>query len=477
MALASLSAAGKRGNKMSNKNKISMKRRQVLAGAAGTALGALGSRFVSAATPASNTGALESGQLNIWQSVRRQFHFSGQAPLNAANLCPAFSDVLETHRSLASRLSADPGFLNRRDVVHNELDQARRACARLLGVKHREELAFVRNTSEANAVVINGLDLAASDEVLLWRENHSTNYRSWHYRHQRYPFRVRSLALQLAERSDTEIVKQFTAALSENTRVVSFSHVSNISGARLPAAAICKAVHAYNPDIFVHIDGAQSWGSMAVNLDEIGCDSYSSSAHKWLCGPRGTGVLFVRNAWAQRLHPLILGYDFEFDYPLTSLPDNAQRFECLGQRDTAAVAALGVAARKHLDLGAARIEARVAELTSYTRQALERAGIAVRSPAGAGRSHGVVVADLGGSHKSYGAFLALHNAGIASAYVEGNTVHCSPQGLPEQSDSDVLLRLCPHIYNNTADIDAAVEIAARIHSSNFEIIKEVVRFL
>lgn len=456
---------------------INLKRRQLLAGVVGTTASAIGAQFSHAAGSTSQAGFIGSKAPDLWGNLRSQFRFSGQAPLNAANLCPVFTDVLETQQTLSARLSADPSLLSRRDVVRREINQARRACAQLLGIKRLEDLAFVSNASEANAVIVNGLDLAANDEVLLWRENHSTNYRSWHYRHLRRPFRVRSLALEVANTSDADIVIQFKAALNQNTRIVSFSHVSNISGARLPAAAICKAVHAYNPEIFVHVDGAQSWGSMQVNLDAMDCDSYSSSAHKWLCGPRGTGVLYVRNAWARRLHPLILGYDLDFEYPVESLPDDASRFECLGQRDTAAYAALGVAARKHLELGPERIEQRIAELTSYTRRSLESAGIAVRSPAGAGRSHAVVIADLGGMHKSYGAFLALHNAGVASAFVHGNTVHCTPNGVPEETESEVFLRLCPHIYNSTADINAAVEIAARIQRSNFEIIKEVVRFL
>jgi selenocysteine lyase/cysteine desulfurase len=59
-------------------------------------------------------------------------------------------------------------------------------------------------------------------------------------------------------------------------------------------------------------------------------------------------------------------------------------------------------------------------------------------------------------------FLALHNAGIASAFVHGNNVHCSPSGVPKQLEAEVFLRICPHIYNSTKDIDFAVEIAAKI---------------
>ncbi len=450
-------------------------RRRLLTGVAGAVAGV--STGAIAAAPSGLSAPPGSDTADPWQTVRKNFRFSQQAPLNAANLCPAFTQVLDVQRELTQRLSADVGFLNRRDVVHAELARAKASCARLLGLKNVNDLALVRNTSEANATIVNGLDLAADDEVLLWQENHATNYRSWHYRHLRRPFRVRPLALDAADKSDDEIVAAFVAGLSARTRVVSFSHLSNISGTRLPAAQICRAVHAYNPEILVHVDGAQSWGSMPVDLQEMGCDSYASSAHKWLCGPRGVGILYMRRKWAEQFHPLILGYDFDFDYPEESLPADARRFEALGQRDTAACAALGVATEAHLAIGPERIEQRISELTQYARQAFENVGVSVRTPADPRRGHGVIVADLGGRHKSYGAFLALHNAGIASAFVHGNKVHCTPAGVPRESETDVLLRICPHIYNTTADIDAAVQIASRIQHSNFEIIKEVVRFL
>lgn len=450
---------------------VNVTRRRLLTGAAATVAG-LGPPAL-----AGEAGLATPSERNAWGRVRSQFRFSGQAPLNAANLCPALTPVLEQQRQLGERLSADVGFLNRREVVRNELAAARRSCAGLLGVDEEHALAFVRNTSEANAAIVSGLDLGPQDEVLLWHENHATNYRSWHYRHLRTPFRVRTLERDATALSDSEIVETFVAALNPHTRVVSFSELSNISGTRLPAAAICEAVHAYNPDILVHVDGAQSWGSMRVDLAAMGCDSYASSAHKWLCGPRGVGVLYLRDPWAERLHPLILGYDFDFDYPQDALPRDARRFESLGQRDTAACAAVGVAAQWHREIGVERVEQRITELTQHTIRALDNAGIRVRTPTDPRRGHGVVVADLGGRHKSYGAFLALHNAGVAAAFVHGNTVHCTPAGMPRETSADVLLRLCPHVYNSTADIDAAVAIAARVQRSNFEIIKEVVRFL
>ncbi len=443
-------------------------RRRVLQGAMG--LGATAAWPLQAGAPSDLSRA-------DWPAVRQLFRLQGEAPLNAANLCPAYTAVLDGQHDHAGRLNADVGFLNRRDFVRHELDAARRACARMLGLKERHSLALLRNTTEANAVIVNGLDLKAEDEVLLWRENHATNYRSWHYRHLREPFQVRVIDMPSAPQRVDEIVEVWLAALRPKTRVVSFSHLSNISGRLLPARAICQAIHDQRPDIFIHIDGAQSWGSLQLDLDAMGCDSYAASGHKWLCGPRGTGVLMLRRKWIEQVRPLMLGYDVHFDYPQMSLQDDARRYENLGQRDTAALAALGIAVSNHETIGMARIESRIQALTAHAINAFDQAGIACITPADSRFGHAVVVADLGSTLRSYGAFLALHNAGYAAAFIHGNRVHCSPQGELHEEDSPVYLRLCPHIYNSTEDIDAAVAIARRIRDSSFEILKELVRFL
>jgi cysteine desulfurase/selenocysteine lyase len=332
---------------------------------------------------------------------------------------------------------------------------------------------LLRNTSEANSIINNGLDLAAEDEVLAWEENHPTNRHSWRYRAQRHRFTYRELALP-ATLSDEEIVQQFKDSLTRKTRVVTFSHLSNVSGRLLPAQAICEMVHKFDPSIWVHIDGAQSWGSVALDLPALGCDSFSSSGHKWLMGPRATGILYVRSGRATEVWPATLGYDFTLSYPEDSLPENAQRFELLGQRDPAPFAALTAAVETQHSLGGSlAVQNRIAELTRYTREAATAAGLQCLGPANA---HGVTVIDLNNAIKAYGAFIALHNEGIAAAFVNGSRICCEPeQGMPESGP--VYVRLSPHLYNSVQEIDQAIATIRRINESPLHIVKELLRFI
>lgn len=399
-----------------------------------------------------------------WDAVRAGFDFSEAAqpriPMNAANLAPPWRAVRERVAEAAAQLDADPSF-HHRDLFHQvERTRAKHLLAQSLGLESPDDVALVRNTSEANAIIVNGLDLRPSDEVVIWDENHHSNNRSWGYRQQRTPFVLRVVRLGASARSADAIIDAFMAQIGPRTGVVAFSEVSNISGLRLPAARLCRAIRALRPDVFIHIDGAQSWGATALDLEASGCDAFSASAHKWLCGPRELGILYVRRQWAERLWPATLGYDFSFTFPEDVLQRSALRFENLGQRHDAAVAGLVVALEHHLALGSARIEQRVASLAQRLRARADAAGLSVLGGADQALGHGVVVLDVGSGQRAFSVFRHLYERhGISAAFVHRNHVVGSPEHV-DASAEHLYLRLCPHIYNSTDDIDRAVSAVA-----------------
>lgn len=411
--------------------------------------------------------------------VKGQFgHSANMLPMNAANLCPTLQVVLEKQAHYTRQLNEDVSLVHRRDFGNKFTEPAREKLARMLGVNTPENIAFVRNTSEANSTINNGFPLAAQDEVLGWEQNHPTNRHSWLHRQKRSSFKYSEVTLPENVQSQQQIVDAFVKRLNKHTKLVTFTELSNISGLRMPSKLLCEAIHNYNPEIFVHVDGAQSLGALNTNLESMGCDGFSSSGHKWFMGPRGTGILYVKEKWASRIWPCTLGYDLSMSYPLEQLPETAKRFECLGQRDDAPYAAMGDTVDIHTQLGgSSAIETQIQSLTQHALTALDNAGINTITPNAKGLGHGVVVADLGGAISAYGAFLALHNEGIAAAFVEGARVFCQPDQAPMNEGLPTYLRLSPHIYNSTEDIDRAVATIKRVNESKFEIVKEAVRFL
>ncbi len=367
-----------------------------------------------------------------WQMVRRQFAFGeDKVPMNAANLCPSPRIVAEQVSELTRDIDVDCSFQNRAKYAEL-LESSRRKVAQHLGVS-ADEIALVRNTSEANNTINNGLALKSGDEVIIWDQNHPTNNVAWDVRAARFGLRVQRVTTPPEPTDVGQLIKTFTDAFSPRTRVLALTHVSNVSGVRLPVRELCEAAH--QRGIFVHVDGAQSWGALRVNLRQLDCDSYSASAHKWFVGPKEVGILYVREqriadiwpnvvapGWGNQVQPEVKG---------------ARKFESLGQRDDAALAAIATAVDFHFAIGPARVEARLLELAGILKAAMQDAGIDLVTPLEAALSAGVCVIRTPPDQREaiYNRLYESH--GIAGASTGG-------------------LRLCPHIYNTREHIERAV---------------------
>jgi selenocysteine lyase/cysteine desulfurase len=376
-----------------------------------------------------------------WHFVRDQFPVREDLVLmNAANLCPSPFPVQQRVFELTRDVDLDASFQNR--AKFGSLAAAsREALAGMMGCD-ADEVAIVRNTSSANATVVNGLDLGPGDEVVLWDQNHPTNNISWEVRARRAGFAVRRVSTPAFPESADALLEPFAEAIGARTRVVSFSHVSNVSGVALPAERLCRLAH--ERGAFTMIDGAQTFGAHHVDLHALGCDAYSGSAHKWLVGPKEAGLLYVRRDWHERLWATHVGVGYE-----QAEQGGALKFEVLGQRDDGAVAAVATAVRFHELIGFDEVEARVRQLAAAVKDRLaERIpGTVFHTPREPELSGGVVVFTLPGVPDQRAAYARMYEElGIAGAY----------QGAFDG------VRLCPHIYNTMDQVDRAVEAAASL---------------
>jgi selenocysteine lyase/cysteine desulfurase len=368
-----------------------------------------------------------------WERVRRQFPFTEEkVPMNAANLCPSPVAVAERVTELTRDIDVDCSF-NNRAKFDQLLERSRQKVAAHLGVS-TDEIALVRNTSEANNIINNGLALRPSDEVLLWDQNHPTNNVAWEVRAARFGLVVKRVATPRHPTSPGELVEVFERALGRHTRVLAVTHVSNVSGLALPVAELCRAAH--RRGIYVHVDGAQSWGALNVDLRELGCDSYAASAHKWFVGPKEAGVLYVRKDRISEIWPNTVapgwGKDVEPDV------QGALKFESLGQRDDACLAALATTADLHEKIGSSRIEARVRQLADRLRSGLAELGAQLVTPEDPRLNAGVCIIEVPLKRRQLLVDRLYQEYGIAGAATGG-------------------LRLCPHLYNTMEHIERALK--------------------
>ncbi len=396
----------------------------------------LGMLLFSGAATRSNTGIGQEqfafSDAGYWDLVRAQFSFEESAvPMNAANLCPSFRSVSNAVSSLTQDIDKDCSF-NNRSKFGTLLEESRDIIARQLNVD-TDEIALVRNTSEANNIINNGLTLSAGDEVVLWDQNHPTNNIAWSIRAERFGFSVKRVTSPTLPKSEQELLDLFVSHFSANTKVVALTYVSNTSGVKLPIKAIASAARARG--IYVHVDGAQVWGAMPLDLDELGIDSFSASSHKWLMGPKEVGLLYINRNNIDRIWPNIIsaGWGNESATHLKG----AKKFESLGQRNDSALAAVGTTVKQLELIGLQRIEARTVELSQLLKEGVVEAGIELITPIDPILSHGVCIMEVPSEKRSEIVDSLYQNFGIAGAPTGG-------------------LRLCPAIYNTKEHVERAI---------------------
>lgn len=376
--------------------------------------------------------AQDAGDEAFWELVKRQFPLEPDLILmNAANLCPSPFPVQETVFRLTREVDADASFQNRGKF--GELQEASRsALADHLGASP-DEIAITRNTSESNNTILNGLSLGPGDEVVIWDQNHPTNNISWDVRAERRGFAVRRVSTPARPETVDELVAAFESAFTDRTRVLAFSHVSNVTGVALPARELCHT--ARDAGIFTLVDGAQTFGALRVDLHDMGCDAYTGSAHKWFVGPREAGVLYVRRERIGELWASDVGVGWE-----GAVEGGARKFENLGQRDDAAVAAVATAAAFHESIGPDRIEARIRALAAALKTAIRSRipDAAFHTSDVPERSAGVVVVRL-----------PVDDQGaVYRRLYERHRIAGAPRGGDFPG-----VRFCPHIYNPMAEVE------------------------
>ena len=384
---------------------------------------------------------LDPADEEYWHFVKRQFPVREDLILmNAGNLCPSPFPVIDAVTRLTRDIDADASFQNRAKFGALR-EHAREGLARYLGADP-DEVAITRNTSEGNNTVINGLTLGPGDDVVIWDQNHPTCNVAWDVRATRLGFTVTRVSTPVSPSGVDELLTAFREALTDRTRVLAFSHVSNVSGVALPARELCHL--ARERGIFTLVDGAQVFGALRLDLHDLGCDCYTGSAHKWFVGPKEAGILYVHRERFADLWANDVGVGWE-----AALEHGAAKFENLGQRDDACVAAMGTAVAFHESIGPERIEARVRALAAALKEGIGHriANAYFHTPTAPELSAGVVVF-LVPSRDSAALYDELyHEHGIAGASMGGDFLG---------------VRLCPHIYNTMEDVERVVETISRI---------------
>jgi isopenicillin-N epimerase len=379
---------------------------------------------------------------SYWLSVRAQFLMpSDLGVMNAANLCPSPAPVIEALVAATRDMDRDPSFPNRVKMGEGK-EATRKLLAEFLRVTP-EEIILARNTSEASNLVSSGLDLKSGDEVLLFSDNHPSNLEAWKIKARRVGYTVKIVDQVNPHPGAEYYLEAFTREMTDRTKVLGFTHLTSTVGDVFPAKELCR--RARERGVLTLVDGAQSLGLMEVDLADMQPDFYASSGHKWPCGPKEVGVLYVNKSAQPRLWPSIVSA-----YP--GATGFSKTFESFGQRDEPAIMAFGEALRFQTRLGRAAIHARARELGQALIAGLRKIdGVKLWTHPDPARSSAIVSFQPG----------SLDVARLSTALYEKDRIAGAPRTGADRSG----LRFSPHFYNLHSEVDRALEAIQRYMKS------------
>jgi len=336
-------------------------RRSFLAASAALGAGALSDPTFAAAPPAPfpNLALYNKDEEAYWTQVRKQFLIPpDEVYLNNGTVgsspWPVLKAVFDAYTDTERMAQEDP-----EDYPiwgYGPWNEFRDPLAEFIGCT-RDEVALLRNATEANNYIAHGLDLKAGDEVLMTDQEHPGGEQPWNLRAKRFGVVVRKVVLPKPVPDGAAVLNLFNAAITPRTRVIFVSHVTTVTGVVLPVKELCKL--ARSKGILSAVDGAHVTGMMKLNVREIGCDLYASSPHKWLQAPKGSGFLFVRDEVIDRLWNTVATEGW--DEPKL----RAERFQRIGSSNVPALAGMRAAIQLANQIGMERIEKRHRRMADY----------------------------------------------------------------------------------------------------------------
>jgi selenocysteine lyase/cysteine desulfurase len=193
------------------------------------------------------------------------------------------------------------GYKDAPDTVRGVAEATRARCAELLGCS-ADEVLVTHGTADALGQVASSIDFPTGSRVLTSGAEHDSGVLCWRWLARRRGGFVDVVPCPPEETDVAAIVQRFAQAMRPETKVICVSDVIAWTGLRMPIRELSELAHAHGA--LMVVDGAQSSGHVPIDVAAMGVDAYAASGHKWLLGPKGTGMLYLRKDAAQRILPV-----------------------------------------------------------------------------------------------------------------------------------------------------------------------------
>ena len=227
--------------------------------------------------------------------------------LNSGTLGPCRRETIEATKKAWEELETLPLKYYGRWGAEELAEKTRRTAARFLGCD-LSEVVITNSTTNGMNSIAQGLRLKTGDHIVTTDQEHGGGILCWEYYQKYHGVIVDKITIPPGENNGEAIMNRINDKVTKQTRLISISHIFSSTGLRMPVTEISSLARSKN--ILCIVDGAQAAGAIKVNVKELGCHAYATSGHKWLMGPKGTGILYL----AKEVQDLIRPMQFEESY-------------------------------------------------------------------------------------------------------------------------------------------------------------------
>ena len=372
-----------------------------------------------------------------WEALREEFpitrDYNFQDAAAVVPMCRRAVEAVKTFLDQPRDSTPSEG------MFYREAERVRQQAAAFINA-NPDEICFVKNTSEGLNFVANGLTWQRGDNIVTTNVEFPANVYPW------LALRARGVEVQMALEEDGRIpLEKLLAAINSRTRLVAISSVQYASGFRTDLAALGE--YCQSKGVLLCVDAIQSLGAFPIDVKSMKIDFLSADGHKWLCGPEGLGVFFVRKEIQGYLKPSCVGWlsmknAMDFEHTQFEFQDSAKRYDS-GAYNLMGIHALGGALDLLSEIGIEAISARLLQLTNMLVEGVRSKGYHVISARDRGEASGIVAfgSDLHDHDKIQRHLRSEHRLAIA---VRSRR-----------------LRASPHIYNSEKEIRQLIDLLPR----------------
>jgi len=404
-----------------------------------SSLVALASQFTTNLRGAEMSTISNEGRID-WDGVRNQFPVVNWEKLHfnsgSAGVMPTVvSDHLKSLTDVMNHMAPYEAWASWQESMGN----TRSRLAQMIHVE-TEELQFVRNTTEALNIIIYGLRLTSSDEVILGEHDYPYAINAWKNREARDNVKLKLIKYQLPE-TDDAIVEAYAMAITPRTKVMHVTYMTHRQGHIMPVRRLVELAQQH--DIQVVVDGAHTLAHIPLDLSALECDYYATSLHKWLNAPHGTGLLYINKNRIADLMP----------HPSSNQPDDTIfKYAHLGTRAYQQEVGISAALDFHDLIGSEQKYNRLQELKHYwTGQLLDNARMKWHTDLSDDKSCAVATIGIEGKSTSQ----------VLKSLDQDYNIHAKSVGGSWGSG----VRISPNIFTNFQDLDHLVKAINEISIS------------